>query len=246
MTEIFDGLSIAGDPVAEEDRVVHLLASLPDSFNMLVTALEANSEMPKMKVVTERLLHKERKLKERADAGGSSAALMVEWQPRRKGPQCHYCGKFAYIKRNCCEFAKVKKSDGPRANTVKVTQRDSSSSDSESAGLLVCHLTAVSSEGYSDCWIVDSGASCHMCNNVMLFVELRNLKELLKVTLGDGCTLEVAGHGTVTLETNLPDGTTKSCNLNDVLYVPKLSRNLLSVPKATKAGKTAKFSKTGC
>ena len=35
MTEIFDGLSIVGDPVTEEDRVVYLLASLsglPDSY----------------------------------------------------------------------------------------------------------------------------------------------------------------------------------------------------------------------
>ena len=44
----------------------------------------------------------------------------------------------------------------------------------------------------------------------------------------------------------LPDGTTKVCKLNDVLYVPKLSYNLLSVPRAAKAGKTAKFSETGC
>ena len=79
MTEIFDCLSVAGDPVSDKDRVVHLLASLPDSFNMLVTALEANPEVPKMEVVTECLLHEERKLKERADAGDSSdKALMVE------------------------------------------------------------------------------------------------------------------------------------------------------------------------
>ena len=61
MTEIFDGLSVVGDPVLDEDRVVHLLASLPDSYNMLVTALEANAEVPQMEVVTERLLHEERK-----------------------------------------------------------------------------------------------------------------------------------------------------------------------------------------
>ena len=30
MTEIFDGLSVIGDPISEEDRAVHLLASLPD------------------------------------------------------------------------------------------------------------------------------------------------------------------------------------------------------------------------
>ena len=64
MVEIFDELAIVGDPIEEEDRVVHLLASLPESFNMLVTALEASSEVPKLETVTERLLHKERKRNE--------------------------------------------------------------------------------------------------------------------------------------------------------------------------------------
>ena len=42
--ELFDSLAVIGDSISEEDRVVHLLASLPDSYNMLVTALEASSE----------------------------------------------------------------------------------------------------------------------------------------------------------------------------------------------------------
>ena len=46
MTEIFESLSVVGDPVSDEDRVVYLLASLPDSYNMLVTALEANQDVP--------------------------------------------------------------------------------------------------------------------------------------------------------------------------------------------------------
>ena len=49
MTEIFDKLSAIDDPVKEED---HILASLPECYNMLVTALEAN---PALAVVTERL-----------------------------------------------------------------------------------------------------------------------------------------------------------------------------------------------
>ena len=44
MSEIFEGLAVIGDAVSEEDRVVHLLASLPESYNVLVTALEAQSE----------------------------------------------------------------------------------------------------------------------------------------------------------------------------------------------------------
>ena len=49
MTEIFEQLSFIGDTVTDEDRLVFLLASLPDSYRMLVTALEANSDVPKWK-----------------------------------------------------------------------------------------------------------------------------------------------------------------------------------------------------
>lgn len=65
MTELFKELSVSGAPMEEEDKVVTLLASLPDSFNMLVTALEANAEVPSMEVVTERLIHEHRKANER-------------------------------------------------------------------------------------------------------------------------------------------------------------------------------------
>ena len=108
MTEIFDGLSVIGDSISEEDRVVHLLASLPDSYNMLVTALEANVEVPKIEVVTERLLHKERKLKERTGVGASSERAMTGKQrPKARGPKCHHCGKFGHIRLNCDEWIKL-------------------------------------------------------------------------------------------------------------------------------------------
>ena len=65
MTELFDALAVAGEMVSDEDRVVYLLASLPDSYNVLVTALEANAEVPKLEVVSEHILHQVRKIKER-------------------------------------------------------------------------------------------------------------------------------------------------------------------------------------
>ena len=102
MTETFDGLSVIGDPISDEDRVVHLLASLPESYNVLVTALEANEAVPKMEVVTERLLHEERKLKEPVGCERSREGAMTEKQrPKGKGPKCHHCGKFGHIRRNC-------------------------------------------------------------------------------------------------------------------------------------------------
>ena len=43
MTEIFNELAVVGDNISDEDRVVYLLASLPESYEMLVTSLEANT-----------------------------------------------------------------------------------------------------------------------------------------------------------------------------------------------------------
>ena len=57
MTEIFEELSVIDDTISEEDRVVYLLASLSDLFSVLVTAFEANQEVPRMELVKERLLH---------------------------------------------------------------------------------------------------------------------------------------------------------------------------------------------
>ena len=76
MTEIFEALFVIGDPVSERDCVVHLLTSLPESFNMLVTALEANPEVSKMENVTGCLLHEEWKMiRQEADKGDWSKAM---------------------------------------------------------------------------------------------------------------------------------------------------------------------------
>ena len=65
------------------------------------------------------------------------------------------------------------------------------------------------------------------------------------MTLGDGHELEATGQGTVILEMKL-SGETRKCKLQNVLHVPKLSYNLLSVSKVTEAGKTVKFDEAEC
>ena len=91
-----------GDLVSEEDRVVHLLASLPECFNMLVTALEA--EVPKMETVTERLLHEERKVRDREGTRPAKLEAMTVQGQKRKFT-CHYCGRPGHFRRNCRKLA---------------------------------------------------------------------------------------------------------------------------------------------
>ena len=66
-------------------------------------------------------------------------------------------------------------------------------------------------------WVVDSGATCHMSNDRSLFAEMSELQLSEKIMLGDGHELEATGEGTVDLEMLPPDGTSRSCALQNVL-----------------------------
>ena len=115
--------------------------------------------------------------------------------------------------------------------------------ESDEEALVVGHAGMV---GSSVSWIVDSGATYHMCNSRWRFVRYSNLLKPVKVTVGDGRSLKAVGRGSVNLLMKLPDSTTQLCKLRDVLYVPNLSYNLISVSKASEVGKVAHFDEAGC
>ena len=63
MKELTDKLASIGAPIAEEDQVVTLLGSLPQSYSTIVTALETHGEDITLDFVQESLINHERKLK---------------------------------------------------------------------------------------------------------------------------------------------------------------------------------------
>ena len=165
--------------------------------------------------------------------------------PVRQTFTCHYCKKPEHIICNCRKLDRNQKDRGISGRQGSVKQKHSSnhiqlpSTDQDDESLQV-YTTA----GH-DSWIVDSGATCHMCNNKKVFVELRPM-EVQDVLLGDGHKLEATAVGTVSIDVLLPDGKTKKCSLHDVLYTPRLSCNLLSVSKADEAKKPVHFWNGGC
>ena len=87
LTQIFDELSIIGDSLGEENQVVHLLASLPESYDMLVTAHETSPEVPKLEIVTERLLQEETKQRDKESYRNESYDVKtLNIQERSKSP----------------------------------------------------------------------------------------------------------------------------------------------------------------
>ena len=246
MTEIFNKLTAIDDPITEEDRVVHLLASLPESYDILVTALEASVEVPKMEIVTERLLHEERKIKEKhgSETSDGMKAMFVNRQSKGKGPKCYQCGKFGHIKRICRELNSPKLDDKneaydnkQKANNAAESKQAENSSDSDEVGLMINHAFS-SLTKKENAWIIDSGATCHMCNDASLFVELYNWEKPEEVALGDGHVVKANGRGVVKIEIECQRSQkVKNCVLQDVLYVPGLSYNLVSVSKASQQRK---------
>ena len=109
-----------------------------------------------MEVVTERLLHEERKLKERLGSERSrEGAMPGKQRPKGKGPT----GKFGQIRRNCNEEARSNKL---KVNKAEVRRRGSSSSDSDCVGLMVNHLLSGNSPAPSmnGSWIQEQPATC--------------------------------------------------------------------------------------
>ena len=100
--------------------------------------------------------------------------------------------------------------------------------------------------GSSDGWIMDSGAMPHMCTAKEWFNDYNVLQKPGRVSVGDGRVLKVVGCGKVRLLMRLPGDKVKRCVLHDVLHVPDLSCNLVSVSKVSEKGKVTEFNESGC
>ncbi len=162
VTELFEALA-----VSEEDQVIHLLASLPDSFGMLVTVLEANSEaVPNMENVTERLLHEEQKTKDKGGGDDRRNAFPTKGNPKRD-LTCHFCKKPGHFKRKCRKLAQLeasKKAGKPKHtanNAAEKEQVPNPTSDDEA--MVVSHaLSATSGSSTREPCAI-------MCNNEKTF-----------------------------------------------------------------------------
>lgn len=73
-------------------------------------------------------------------------------------------------------------------------------------------------------WVIDSGATDHICNNLKLFDSIHDMKPVtVRLPNGSSVVATMAGH--IRLSDDL--------FLRDVLYLPAFNLNLVSIPKLT-------------
>jgi len=87
----------------------------------------------------------------------------------------------------------------------------------------------VASHTPSTVWIMDSGASNHMTGDKSLFTTLESTNQIDPIQIANGKTVQVKGEGTVTLQVRDIDGDDLTITMENVLYIPDLKPNLLSV-----------------
>jgi hypothetical protein len=87
------------------------------------------------------------------------------------------------------------------------------------------HYLALTKTIEDDMWIIDSGASKHMTGDQARLSNINERKTSYKVELGDKSTypIEGFGHASVKLESG------NHVHLRNVLYVPGLEKNLVSI-----------------
>jgi hypothetical protein len=115
-----------------------------------------------------------------------------------------------------------------RNNEVEVldqgmTSYQSTENMSETIGLL--HYSALNGTIEDDKWIIDSGASRHMTGDQARLSNLNEKKTSYKVELGDKTTYPVEGFGQASIKMK----TGNYVHLSNVLYVPGLEKNLVSI-----------------
>jgi hypothetical protein len=145
------------------------------------------------------------------------------WRPDIK---CRKCGQTGHVERICRTQQHEEK-----ANPVAQQPEE------EQLFVASCFSTGNSS---NDSWLIDSGCTNHMTNNQDLFKEL-DRTTISKVKIGNGDYIDVKGKGIVVL--NSLSGLKY---ISDVLYVPDIDQNLLSVGQLMEKGFKLRFEDQWC
>jgi hypothetical protein len=158
------------------------------------------------------------------------------------------------------------KSTSGKSASAKIAEANASSSDSDSDGtvqvymahaalapstpeLTIEHVYKTKAElcrsNLQNSWLIDSGASRTMCSHHSWFTSLSPLSNHCKVVLGDDSSILATGTGCVRIRMHAK-GRWITSVLQDVLYVPDLSANLLSVSHLARRGAEVCFVGEAC
>lgn len=251
---IVNELRGAGADVRDPEAVSHLLLSLPQSYESVVTALETVD--PGSLTVTRvkaRLISEELKRSERDSSWNQQDQNQAAFlgKTKRFMGRCWKCKQTGH-KANQCNFSDEGgkgENSGATSGTRKVFQlrrRDASPKDDPGGAFAFCTggslgKAAVDPKARNIRWIVDSGCTDHMVSEDTFFLVQKTLETPYPVSLAEeNQAIVVTKAGFISCVSHVEEKEYR-CDISDVLYAPGLRHNLLSVSRLEKSGFTVIF-----
>ena len=150
---------------------------------------------------------------------GSSKGTNSQSEKKKKDlskVMCFGCHEYGHYVSDCPERKKAKKQVAASASAEDLSTRME-----DGFALIACMVSST-----SQCvWYIDSGASFHMTGVREYFSSYKEEKTNIQISMGNLFKLNSVGKGTVQFQRE--NG--KIIPLHDVLYVPGLGMNLISI-----------------
>jgi hypothetical protein len=143
--------------------------------------------------------------------------------------KCFACKRMGPYVGQCPDRQKKR----PGGTTATSDEEFTTQFERECAFLICC----ASVETTPNIWYIDSRASSHMTDVRENFTDLRDPEIKIEIALGDDNIVRVAARGTVTFQRD----TMPPISFRDVLYVPGLKKNLISVSTLQDRGLEVSF-----
>ncbi|XP_022873160.1 uncharacterized protein LOC111392128 [Olea europaea var. sylvestris] len=161
-------------------------------------------------------------------------------------PTCIICKKMNHESKECyfrCKRCKIPNHSQRDCwfQNKEMTERKSAANFSQENEKEILFYSQNYENGAQSPWYLDSGCSNHMTGNRDIFVDL-NPNITSQVILGDGTCRDAVGKGTIAVQ--IKEGNKKL--ITDVLYVPNLSHNLLSVGQLIQSDFSVHFDDGAC
>src|SRR3954462_1863865 len=212
--------------VESEDQALIVLSSLPASYESFVDTLLYGKDTISLDDVSNALKSKELK-KSYPDGrdvsethglaawGGSQKDKRSEGRSKSKGKtvSCFECHEKGHYKRDCPMLRKGKEQSAGAAVSGSAVNHDDFD---------IGEVLSVNIGHGEDSWILNSGATFHMCPHKTWFVDYRPMSGIVYV--GDGSSSSIEGAGSIRLR--MSDGVIRTM---ECWHVPGIKRCLISL-----------------